>query len=419
MAYSCKKDKNEGGDDGTYPNTFAEQSRSEKKGVGFAFQVVEDVDALGSAISWSYNWGISQSETYDASFAEYNLDYFPMAWNGVNETTLRNYIANHPKCKYILAFNEPNLTDQANMTPSQAAEKWPQLKAIAKELGLKIISPAMNNGTLAGYADPIKWLDEFFNLVPISDVDGIAIHCYMPAAAATKAFIERFKKYDKPIWLTEFCAWDGNQVTRASQMKYMSDIINYMEAEPAVERYAWFIPRRNGKTENDYPYMHLLTKTPPIQLTALGKIFVNMSTQDKKAWNIVGQIIEAEHYSSICVVESVGVEGFVEGPYMRPTTDEEGILELCNFYPEQWVEYQVQVPQTKTYTLTSRYACYHASEADVLVDGKPAAFLSYPKTGEDNIWDTNITALPLSKGKHTLRLKVTKGALNLNWLSIK
>jgi hypothetical protein len=419
MAYACKDKDNDNGRSEPYPSTFAEQSRSLKKGVGFAFQVKGDVEALGSAISWSYNWGIDQLEVFDAPFAEYEIDYFPMAWNGVNETALRNYIATHPDCKYILAYNEPNLINQARMTPSQAAQKWPQLKAIADELGLKIISPAMNSGTLAGWEDPIKWLDAFFKLVPISDVDAIAIHCYMPSAAAMKGFIERFKKYNKPIWVTEFCAWEGNSVTRASQMKYMCEIINYMEADPDVVHYAWFSPRVDDMTENDYPYMFLLNRIEPIQLTDLGEVFVNMSTQDKNAWYIAGQTIEAEHYSSICVVDSIGFNGFATAPWMRPTTDEEGTLELCQFLPDQWVEYQINVPATKTYTLTTRYACYYKSDMEVMVDGYLAAFVGYDSTGEDNVWDTNETGISLSKGKHTLRLKVTKGDVCLNWLKIE
>ncbi|MDR0873300.1 MAG: carbohydrate-binding protein [Prevotellaceae bacterium] len=421
MVYACKdEDKNNnGGDDGTYPSTFSEQARSPKKGVSFTFQVKGDVDALAPAISWSYNWAINQSEWLDAPFAEHKLDFFPMAWNGVNETELRKYIALHPECKYILGYNEPNLTgaESCNLTPQQAAERWPKLKAIANELNLKIISPAVNYGNMTGYEDPVKWLDDFFKLVPLSDVEGIAIHCYMPSAAAMKTFIERFKKYKKPIWVTEFCAYDGNSVTLASQMKYMCDIISYMEADPDVLRYAWFIPR-NDEATTAYPYMHLLTERPN-ELTNLGKVFVNMSTQDKNLWYIVGQRIEAEHFNATCVSDSIGASGFMSGPSMRPTTDEEGTLELFDFVPKQWVEYQINIPVTKTYTLTTRYACFRDSKADVFIDGNEVTTISYPKTGQEYKWDTNATNIQLSKGKHILRMKVTEGVLCLNWLSIQ
>ena len=63
----------------------------------------------------------------------------------------------------ILAYNEPNLTDQANMTPTRASELWPNLVAVAEKLGMRLTSPAMNYGTLAGYSDPEVWLDDVEN----------------------------------------------------------------------------------------------------------------------------------------------------------------------------------------------------------------------------------------------------------------
>lgn len=73
----------------------------------------------------------------------------------------------------ILAYNEPNLTDQANMTPTRASELWPNLVAVAEKLGMRLTSPAMNYGTLAGYSDPEVWLDEFYSKpgVSLDDVE--------------------------------------------------------------------------------------------------------------------------------------------------------------------------------------------------------------------------------------------------------
>ena len=87
------------------------------------------------------------------------------------------------------------------MTPSKAAELWPSVVDLAKELNLKLVSPAMNYGTLAGYSDPIKWLDEFFAQpgVSIDDIDAISIHCYMANPQALRNYVAMFYKYNKPI----------------------------------------------------------------------------------------------------------------------------------------------------------------------------------------------------------------------------
>jgi hypothetical protein len=422
FSIACSESEEINDADNYTPQAPATPSRSLKRGVSFNFQHADDARVLGKGIAWSYNWGPDQSTSYDAVVAEQQLDFCPMAWNGIDASRLRAYKSRHPECTYLLAFNEPNLTDQANMTPAQAAERWPALKAIADELGLKIISPAMNYGTLPGYGDPIVWLDEFFKLIPIADIEGISIHCYMPSAAATKSYIERFKKYNKPIWMTELCAWDGVNATNfkpEGQMKYMVDIINYMESDPAVFRYAWFIPRGDKKVE-DFPYMYLLTKSANVELTALGKVFVQMSSQDKSVYYVEEQTIEAEHYASICTSESVGKNNtWVDAPSLRPTSDgADETLELYNFFSNQWVEYQVAIDRKAPLDLQLRYACFIDSELEISIDGITETTLTLPNTKEEFIWNTLTEKIHPAPGKHTVRLQVKKGAICLNWLRI-
>ncbi len=394
------------------------QSRSQKRGVSFNFDTTRDIDLLAKGISWSYNWAPDQKQSYDQSFRSYEMDFCPMAWNGMDANKLRIYKARNPQCKYLLAFNEPNLTDQANMTPGEAAEKWKEVKAIAAELGLKVISPAMNYGTLPGYGDPIVWLDEFFRLVPISEFEGIAIHCYMSWPSATKSYIERFKKYGKPIWMTEICASEG-ALTPKVQMKYLSDIVNYMESDPMVARYAWFIPRGDEEV-SDYPYMFLLNKAQPAGLTPLGEVFVNMSSLDKSIYYVQSQLIEAEHYAANSISEGVGKEGWVDGPSLQPTTDPgDGTLELTNFTGGMWVEYQVEMFQTKTHTIRLRYAAMQNSKVSIKLDGADVAIAALSATGStENVWSTLSQQIPMETGKHTLRLEVIQGRICLNWLQI-
>ena len=181
--------------------------KSAKRGVSFNFLYITDLPLLSPYISWDYNWGNTPNEDAATWFDANEMDFCPMCWNGKYDADkIRAFVAAHPNTKYLLAFNEPNLTDQANMVPSKAAELWPPVVALAKELNLKLVSPAMNYGTLAGYSDPVKWLDEFFAQpgVSIDDVYAIAIHCYMASASAVKSYVERFEKYDKPIWMTAY-----------------------------------------------------------------------------------------------------------------------------------------------------------------------------------------------------------------------
>ena len=147
------------------PTKPSPMQKSPKRGVSFDFKKIDDLPLLSPAISWSYNWGNDQNASAALWFDTNEMDFCPMCWNNsYSADKIREYVKEHPNTKYLLGFNEPNLTDQCNMTPSQAAQYWPQVVALAKELNLSLVSPAMNYGTLAGYHDPVKWLDEFFAL---------------------------------------------------------------------------------------------------------------------------------------------------------------------------------------------------------------------------------------------------------------
>ena len=406
IVLSCEKD-NGTTDNGSSSYTLT-QTKSAKRGVSFNFGTLpeEDVPLLQGAVSWSYNWSSSvPGEAVDAQFVKYGLDWCPMIWNGnYNPDNIRQYKSKHPEAQYILAFNEPNLTDQANMTPAKAAELWPPVVALAKELNMRIISPALNYGTLEGYHDPIKWMDEFLAQpgVSLDDIYGIALHCYMPSAGGVKGFIDLFAKYKKPIWLTEFCNGNSSSISESAQLSYMCETLNMLEAHESVQRYAWFMPRGgfNSKWHNN-----LLTSTPPIELTELGKVFVNFSTFDKSIYYRKGDVIPAEQYSY--------AEGHV---HLAPSTDG-GILDVSELGKNGVVEYQLNLEQAGTYKLSLRYLTYMDSSLGFAVNGETVASKSIPNTSKE--WTTSTLSLDLPAGTSIIRLTGQSGAtIRLNWIKI-
>ncbi len=195
---SCGKEETADPSAETHTYTLT-QARSSKRGVAQNSWALpeKDIPSLASAMAWTYNWGAGPlSSALSSALSSGNVEYCPMAWNA-------NYSEAGLKAaqEWILGFNEPNLKDQCNMTPVQAAEHWPALVAIVKASGKKLVSPAMNYGTLEGYHDPIVWLDEFFAQpgCSLDDVDAIAVHCYMPSSGSVKNYLELFRKYGKPI----------------------------------------------------------------------------------------------------------------------------------------------------------------------------------------------------------------------------
>ena len=391
--------------------------KSAKRGVAFSFTQVTDLPLMSPYISWDYNWGNTPSNDAAMWFDANEMDFCPMCWNGnYNADAIRAFVAAHPNTKYLLGFNEPNLTDQANMTPSKAAELWPPVVALAKELNLKLVSPAMNYGTLAGYSDPIKWLDEFFSQpgVSINDIDAIAIHCYMSSPSAVQGYIEKFEKYNKPIWMTEFCAWDPVPGSVTTQMDYMCAVLNYLEANPKVERYAWFMPRMSGKVES-VPYNQLLTHDYPAELTELGKMYCWFSPMDKSVWLRANRPILASEYVAVAN----------NAMPLRPSTDTEVLqqvggkgLMITNFAAGQQLTYQVCVPENST-EFTLRYCGYSNSICEVLVDGVSQNYIDMPRNGSSTEWIVAKAPLSISEGKHTVTLKLFSGSCYLSAFEIK
>ena len=157
------------------------QGKSAKRGVSFNWQMDADFDLLGPAVSWSYNWANTYASNQETKYQQYGIHYVPMCWNNsYSAANISAYYAAHASQQnYLLGYNEPNLTDQANMTPTQAAEKWGDVVALAKNNNARLISPAMNWGTLPGYSNGVQWLQEFFTKVNSNDISGIAVHPFL------------------------------------------------------------------------------------------------------------------------------------------------------------------------------------------------------------------------------------------------
>ena len=163
--------------------------KSAKRGIAYNLADPRYIAALADGVSWWYNWDPQRNPAIPTNYqASYQMDYFPIIWNdNYNAAEIEQMLKTNPQIKYLLVINEPNLTDHANLTPSQAAAIWPGLEAISAHTGVKLVGPAMTWGTMPGYEDPVDWLDAFYtaygNRAPQSDY--LAFHWYDYATGMT------------------------------------------------------------------------------------------------------------------------------------------------------------------------------------------------------------------------------------------
>lgn len=218
------------------------QTKSPKRGIcGDASPL--DLATLAPFVTWYYDWGVEPPAVSQGQLS--GIEWVPMAWNApANPTDFENRIP--AGSLYLLGFNEPNFKSQANMTPAQAAAAWPALEKMAADKNLKLVSPAVNwcGDCVDGVTnDPVDWLDKFFAACPGCKVDYIAVHSYAPGSEYLRDYFRKFKKYNKPLWITEFAPWDPPKPDFEGVVKYMLEAIPLLENDPDVFRYSWFATR--------------------------------------------------------------------------------------------------------------------------------------------------------------------------------
>lgn len=386
------------------------QNKSYKRGVAYGYHSANDMQKFSENISWWYNWGAQPENAIRTTYQNYNVDFTPMAWNATGIPAVNNWVKQDAKVKYILGFNEPNFTDQANMTPSQAAAAWPSFQAIAKSYNLKTVGPAVNycgncvteNGTT--YTNAFTYLDDFFAACTDCEVDFIALHWY-GSGNSIVGYVNDARKYNKPIWVTEFASWDySNPVQNvAEQKKYLAGTVNFLERDPDIYRYSWFVGRTNSG-QNAYPYIDLYGANG--ELTELGEIYMKIPVYDPNyKFQIPGKIEAEEYY-------------LMSGLFAEITEDTDGFLNLGWAENNDWASYKINVTTTGTYTISTRIAGSDTGKIDFLVDNQLKATLNTPNTGGWQKWQTITSTIDLEAGEHLLKMVVKDAGFNINWISI-
>ncbi|MCT9934824.1 sigma-70 family RNA polymerase sigma factor [Planotetraspora sp. A-T 1434] len=213
---------------------------SRKKGVGVWKMPGVSTALAKSGASWYYTW----STRHDGTIGPKGVGFVPMIW-GAGSVTPETLAQARSAGPYLLSFNEPDMTAQANMTVDEALSLWPKLMKAGRVLG----SPAVAYGG----DTPGGWLDRFMNGAAERGyrVDFISLHWYggdfrtQAAVGQLRSYLQAvYKRYHKPIWLTEFALIDFSHGVRlpgdAQQAAFLTASTRMLAALPYVQRYAWF-----------------------------------------------------------------------------------------------------------------------------------------------------------------------------------
>ena len=243
-----------GAGSGGATSTGATTGQSPYKGV--ANSPAAQLAALGA--TWCYNWGTSPkaSDCNDPLFV-------PMVWGGGDVAGAIKAIGD-AGYKTVLGFNEPNKTDQSNMTVDAAIALWPTLTS---NPNIRVSSPAVSD-------DGRAWLESFMTQVKAKGlrVDFIAMHWYgWNAGSCTSGQLEGAinwaSKWGLPVWITEFGCMGSSNPDEQTLITFFNNSIAMLKNHPLVERYAWY-------PWNTYNDLYRANASGVFVITSLGTAFV-------------------------------------------------------------------------------------------------------------------------------------------------
>lgn len=237
---------------------------------------------------WMYNWGPSNSVTLPADTV-----YHPMQWgsfNWVYGTGSGPIWQHYPTWRkrgdgfLLMGFNEPDRTDQSNITLEDCVALWPRMLALDQPL----LSPSP--GTINPPAGTPSWHETFYNETDRLGyrVEYNAIHTYpSPNGGSSNNLVNlvqtEYNDFGRPVWLTEFSFvdWGGNQSwNEEDSYQCLAEFLWRAEDMEALRKYALFVfsaDANNPQPANSYtdytPAPRSNSYDASGNLTAFGRLY--------------------------------------------------------------------------------------------------------------------------------------------------
>ena len=232
---------------------------------GIADNLDQNVNALLHT-TWSYTWSAGSSMGTDFECVPHmNHIYGPSA----SDLGKADYSA------HIKTDNEPgNSADPQPATVDQVLNRWEDLMRTGKRL----MTPSSHDGS-------INWMNAFVDSIDKRGwrCDIVDVHSYWTEGTYNGLENNWYKKYKRPIWISEFvwgASWNNNGIfapginrdnpTEADlqlNLTNMSRILNNLNKWGFIERYAYW----NGEANCSKIYRNG-------KLTPLGEFYSNMDT---------------------------------------------------------------------------------------------------------------------------------------------
>jgi len=216
----------------SFIRVFNWEYTSKKGWCGTGSGCINDAEKVNG--TWSYSWSADQNSSA-------GVEYVPIRQNGgwpsFSEISGKQYVT------HVLGFNEPDHTDQSNMTVVQALAQWPDMM----RTGLRIGSPAVTNNS---------WIYAFMDSCKAKNyrVDFVAYHAYWGGKSPANWYNDLkyiHERTGRPLWITEWnngANWTSewwptsdHSLSAANAAKQLADlkgILTVLDTAHFIERYS-------------------------------------------------------------------------------------------------------------------------------------------------------------------------------------
>ncbi|KAK0448716.1 glycoside hydrolase [Armillaria borealis] len=223
-----------------FSRSRAEVTSSSKAGLAWGGNNNEIAQFTSTGkVSWYYTWS-PKSYVPDT-----NIEFVPMLWGGrqTNEfsSTINDTVAGGGVTA-VLGMNEPQETQQSNLTPSEGADMW---KTYIEPLHSRFEGVRLGSPAPSGAPSGKTWLEQFLTECDGCTVDFIALHWYDVNSTQFISYLQDFHEtFDRPIWVTEWACQNfndaDNQCSEEEIQVFLNVTQSFMDNADWVERYAWF-----------------------------------------------------------------------------------------------------------------------------------------------------------------------------------
>lgn len=216
----------------SFIRVFNWEYTSKKGWCGTGSNGIKDADKVNG--TWLYSWSADLNSTP-------NIEYVPIRQNGSWPSWTE--ISNKQYVSHVLGFNEPDHTEQSNLTVAQALAQWPEMM----RTGLRIGSPACTNNA---------WIYAFMDSCKAKNyrVDFVAYHAYWGGKSPSSWYNDLksiHERTGRPLWIkewnnganwtTEYWPTADHSLSPANSAKQLADlkgILTVLDTAHFIERYS-------------------------------------------------------------------------------------------------------------------------------------------------------------------------------------